>query len=75
MKLTRENALWYKDKVIEVDEFRYMFSVEGPKADGRLMVTEMTVDVFEDGEWSHELSNTYYLGDTIDKEYNPWVLP
>lgn len=75
MELTKKIALWYKDKDIKVDGLEYSFSVEGPKVNGELLVTELTVDVFDYGEWSHELSNTYFIGDIVNPEYEPWALP
>ena len=75
MKLTKEIALWYKDKVIEIGNLSFEFSVEGPKLYGELLVAALTIDAFENGEWDHELSNTYQLGDIINPEHEPWAFP
>lgn len=74
LKLTTEIAMKLDDKTINLDDVQYHISTSTFKRNGKPVLAKMTVDAFENGEWTHELSEAYHENEVINSEYDVWLL-
>lgn len=77
LKLTTEKALLLNDRTLEVNEggenIKYYISTSTWKENGVRVLAEMVVDGYVDGEWEHEMSCAYHLGDVIETKNDDWL--
>lgn len=77
LTLTTELALWLdgKELIDNKTNLEYRINTSTFKRDGKQVVLEMTVDAYIDNEWEEEFSNTLHIGDILDPQFEPWLMP
>lgn len=73
LKLTTEASLLLNERVLKDGNVEYHISTSTYKKNGERVLIQMAVDAFEDGEWEHELSSIYELGDIIEAKHDDWL--
>lgn len=73
LKITTETALLLNERVLTDDNVEYHISTSTYKQKGKRVLAEMVVDAYVDGEWEHELSCAYHIGDIAKAEEDKWL--
>lgn len=71
--LTTDNALLLNERELQDGNIKYQINTSTINVNNKRVLAEMTVDGFVDGEWEHELSCAYQLGETINVESDDWL--